>query len=86
LPLGIAYFSVFVTLFAVSLYSILTPVLELGFGMPLFTNWDAQYYLNGWVMPFIVVGGILLFVGTMHLAKVIGKMHGNLAKAMLVRE
>jgi uncharacterized membrane protein len=86
LPLGIAYFSVFVTLFAVSLYSILTPVLELGFGMPLFTNWDAQYYLNGWVMPFIVVGGILLFVGTMHLAKVIGNMHGKLAKAMLVRE
>jgi hypothetical protein len=86
LPLGIVYFTVFVTLFAVSLYFILNPVLQLGLGLPLFTNDNAQFYLNGWVMPFIVAGGILIFVGTMHLAKVTGNMHGKLAKAMLVRE
>jgi uncharacterized membrane protein len=86
LPLGIAYFTVFVTLFAVSVYLALSPLLQLGFGLPLFTSWDAQYYLNGWVMPFAVIGGILLFFATMHLATVFGNMHGKLAKAMLVRE
>jgi len=86
LPLGIIYFTLFVTLFAVSLYFVLTPILELSFGLPVFANGDSQYYLNGWVMPFAVIGGILLFVGTMHLAKVTGHMHGRLAKAMLVRE
>ena len=86
LPLGIIYFSVFITLFAISLYFIITPILEVGFGLPLFTNYGSQYYLNGWVMPVVVIGGILLFVVTMHLAKVTGNMHGRLAKAMLVRE
>jgi uncharacterized membrane protein len=86
LPLGIIYFSVFVTLFAVSLYMTVTPILELGLGLPLFTNNGAQYYFNGWVMPVVVIGGILLFVATMHLAKVTGNMHGKMAKAMLVRE
>jgi hypothetical protein len=28
---------------------------------------------------------MLLFVITMHLARIIGKLHGNLAKVMLVR-
>jgi uncharacterized membrane protein len=86
MPLGIVYFTVFVALFAVSLYLIASPLLQLGLGLPLFTNWDAQYYFHGWVMPLAVIGGILLFIATMHLAKVTGNLHGKMAKAMLVRE
>lgn len=86
LPLGIIYFSVFVTLIAMSLRCVVSPILQLGFGLPMFSYHDALYYLNGWVMPITVVVGILIFVLTMHLAKVIGNLHGRLAKAMLVRE
>jgi hypothetical protein len=86
LPLGIIYFTVFVTLFAVSLYMVASPVLELWLGLPFLTTNVARYYFNGWVMPFVVIGGILLFVATMHLAKVTGNMHGKMAKVMLVRE
>jgi hypothetical protein len=52
----------------------------------MFTNNGSLYYLNGWVMPIAVIAGILLFLLTLHLAKVIGNAHGKLAKAMLVRE
>jgi uncharacterized membrane protein len=86
LPLGIIYFTVFVTLMAVSLYLVVTPVLELAFGLPLFSNFDSTYYLNGWMMPVVIVLGILVFVLTLHLAKFTGNLHGRLAKAMLVRE
>jgi uncharacterized membrane protein len=86
LPLGIIYFSVFITLIALALGLIATPILELGFGFPLFTTSNTQYYLNGWLIPIVMIIGILIFVLTMHLAKVIGVMHGRLAKAMLVRE
>jgi uncharacterized membrane protein len=86
LPLGIIYFTVFITLIAVSLFLILQPVLELGFGLPLFTINGALYHLNIWPMPFVVVLGILIFMLTLHLAKFTGAMHGKLAQAMLIRK
>jgi uncharacterized membrane protein len=86
LPLGIIYFSVFISLIAVSLGLVATPVIELGFGLPLFTLENSQFYLNGWVMPIAVVVGILIFILTLHLVKFTGNIHGRLAKAMLVRE
>jgi len=33
----------------------------------------------------VVIAGILLATVTMHLAKYVGRMHGALAKALLVR-
>ena len=86
MPLGIVYFTVFITLIASSLYLIASPILELVFNLPLFTNWNTLYYFQGWVLPFAVIAGVLLFFLTLHLAKVIGNAHGKLAKAMLVRE
>ena len=86
LPLGIAYFTVFITLISISLGLVLTPILELVFNVPMFTNNGSLYYLNGWMMPIAVIAGVLLFFLTLHLAKIIGNLHGKLAKAMLVRE
>ena len=86
LPLGIVYFTVFITLISISLGLVVTPIKELVFNVPMFTINGSLYYLNGWVMPFAVIAGILLFFLTLHLAKVIGNAHGKLAKAMLVRE
>ncbi len=85
LPLGTFYFSVFVTLIATSLYMILIPVVQIIFNYPLFNIHGVGYYFPVWLMPFIVIGGILLLFGTMHLAKALGKLQGRLAKVMLVR-
>jgi hypothetical protein len=86
LPLGITYFTVFISLISVSLWLVASPISQLVFNLPLFTNWNTLYYFQGWVMPFAVITGILLFFLTLHLAKVIGNVHGKLAKAMLIRE
>ena len=86
LPLGIFYFTLFITLIAASLSLIVSPILELVFNLPLFTSWNTLYYLQGWVFPFAVIVGVLLFFITLHLAKLAGNLQGKLAKAMLVRE
>jgi hypothetical protein len=85
LPLGNFYFSVFVSLIATSLYLILIPVVQIIFNYPLFIIYGVGYYFPVWLMPFTVIGGILLLFGTMHLAKALGKLQGRLAKVMLVR-
>lgn len=86
MPLGIIYFTVIVTLIAVSLWGIVLPIAQFAFNIPVAQNFDTYYYLAGWLMPFTVIGGILLLTATMHLVKATGKMHGMLAKVMLVRE
>ena len=86
LPLGITYFTVFITLISTSLALVAAPIWSLAFNLPVFTNNGTQYILNGWVTPFLTVAGVILFFATLHLAKVICGLHGKLAKAMLVRE
>ncbi|MFC1957528.1 sensor domain-containing protein [Chloroflexota bacterium] len=84
LPLGTIYFSVFITLIALSLFGIAIPILQLGFDVPININ-GGSYYLAGWMLPLTVLAGILLATLTMHLAKYVGHMHGALAKTLLVR-
>jgi uncharacterized membrane protein len=86
MPLGIIYFTVLITLIAVSLGLIFKPVLELAWGIPSFVIGDYGYFTPTWLIPFAVIGGILLLFATMHLAKYIGRLHGMMAKTMLVRE
>ncbi len=89
LPLGTAYFSGTVTLLALSL-SLLVAPLALAFG------WTGPgIYLEGlhfaladsWLSALIafVTGIVLLFV-TLHLARLVGRFHGWLAKHLLVRK
>jgi len=86
LPLGIIYFCVVIVLIAVSLWCIALPVLQLAFNIPVVTNYSTYYYLAWYMMPLTVIAGVFLLTATMHLAKVIGRNHGKLAKFMLVRE
>jgi peptidoglycan/LPS O-acetylase OafA/YrhL len=86
LPLGIIYFTVLVTLIGTSAWFIISPIWQLVIGLPLVTVYPYEYYIAAWAMPLAVIGGILLLTATMHLAKVTGKGHGYLAKALLVRE
>jgi hypothetical protein len=83
--LGIIYFSVFVSLIAASLWLVFQPVIGLAWDVPSFVIGNYGYYTTGWVLPFSIIGGVLLLTATMHLVKLTGKMHGAWARLMLVR-
>jgi uncharacterized membrane protein len=84
LPLGILYFTIFAILLAFSLGFILAPVIELGFHTPLFTINNTAYFTPVWLLPLVVIAGFIIFFTTMHLAKLIGRIHGALAKSLLL--
>ena len=85
LPLGIIYFTILVTLTAISLSGIALPILQLGFDMPVSYVNGVSYYLATWMLPLTAIAGILLATLTMHLARYLGRQHGMLAKALLVK-
>lgn len=84
LPLGVVYFTVFVTFIAVDMGFIALPIAQ-AFGVPAFDISGTKYFVPGWLAPVLILGGFIGFVLTMHLAKWTGKMHSALAKALLVR-
>jgi len=83
LPLGVLYFSVFITLVSVSLAMISDPIFELVLDIPVF-DFPEVWWTPVWLMPFVVIAGAVLFLSTLHLAKAAGKLHGRLARTMLV--
>jgi uncharacterized membrane protein len=85
LPLGIIYFTVLISLIALSLALMAEPVLHYVFNVPFSETGHHAYYLPGWTMPFLVIGGFLLLIVTLHVARGIGRLHGRYAKKLLVK-
>jgi hypothetical protein len=83
-PLGIIYFFVIPTLFALSIKCAVYPLWFWGLGRPLVT-FSQPLYPPALSYPLVVAVGILLLFSSLHLAKFIGRMHGRFAKYMLVR-
>ncbi|WP_133499819.1 sensor domain-containing protein [Cognatilysobacter terrigena] len=86
LPLGIIYFTVAVTLLSIAAGFIAAPVLAL-FAWAGWAPFD-EFTISGvnyWGLPFVFVGGIVLLFATLHLARGVGKLHGQIAKTMLVK-
>jgi hypothetical protein len=87
LPLGIVYFTVAVTAMSVSL-GLIFGGLSLGlagFGIHVF---DTHWYIGDvafWEAPLALGIGVLGLFVTLHLARGIGKVHGLLAKHLLVK-
>ena len=86
LPLGILYFSVAVTLLSVALAFIFAPVAVLLDALG-WIGFSSTIEVSGgpYSLPFLFVGGILLLFTTLHLARAVGHLHGQLAKHLLVR-
>ncbi|MCK4652825.1 MAG: sensor domain-containing protein, partial [Candidatus Cloacimonetes bacterium] len=59
MPLGIFYFTLIITLFAVSLSFIAAPILELVFHLPMEIN-GTDAYTHKWLLPLLPVAGALL--------------------------
>lgn len=98
LPLGVAYFTIAVTGLIMSLSMIAAPIAVWTGLADMTTDVDGWLLLgstnpgNGittslmaWQLPLVLVAGFLLFFITLHVAKGIGKLHGLLAKHLLVR-
>jgi uncharacterized membrane protein len=86
LPLGVAYFTIAVTLLAVSLSFLASPLALLP-GMHL-NVWMFGFDLPAeapWLLPLLSLVGVALLVATMHVARGIGWLHGRLAKHLLVK-
>jgi uncharacterized membrane protein len=96
LPLGIAYFTVAVTGLTMALAFIAAP-LAAWLGIANIRSDVDGWMLIGdagngvttsvhaWELPLLFVGGFLLLFAMLHLVKGIGKLHGLLAKHLLVR-
>jgi hypothetical protein len=83
--LGIAYFTVFAVLIGLSVYLLAMPITVLVLDMPAYIILgDTEYLATDWSVPIFFLLGVLLLPTTMHLAKLVGKGHGALAKFMLV--
>lgn len=85
LPLGIVYFTVAVTLLAISLSFIWAPVAVLFSGSVPGIYIDGEQMLSLWATPLLALGGVLLLFATLHLARGIGHLHAMMAKHLLVR-
>ncbi len=97
LPLGIVYFTVAITVFSLALSMIAAPLLvwtglaEPGvttFGWTLVGWSDAgglSTSLPMWATPLALVAGVLGLFVALHLVRGIGRVHGAIAKQLLVR-
>jgi len=85
LPLGVFYFSFAVVGLAVSAAVIVLPIVLLLYDAGI-VNIDGNVVgaPPTAVLPLISVAGVLLLTVTMHLARGIGYLHGQLAKSLLV--
>ncbi len=92
LPLGIVYFTLTVTLLSVSVAFIAAPLAMLfrddswlSWPRQVTVDWGSGAHVPGWgdAIAMCVIGIVLLFA-TLHLARGLGRLHGYIAKHMLV--
>ena len=81
LPLGIVYFVIVVTGLSVSLSLVAAPLAVL-FGASL---WLGDGAMPVYLFPFVSLAGLALLLLTLHVCRGVGRVHGALAKYLLVR-
>jgi hypothetical protein len=86
MPLGVIYFSLIVTLFSVSISFMVAPLVQSITDFPLITIGWMHYYIPAWAAPLFLLVGFLVWTLTMHLGRLIGQLHGRMAKTMLVTD
>lgn len=84
-PLAWLHFLVVFVMFGFSIKSIFYPVWYWGLGRSLI-NIGQPFYPPAWSYPLVILAGIVVFFVTLHLAGLMGKIHGRFAKFMLVRK
>jgi multidrug transporter EmrE-like cation transporter len=92
LPLGVVYFTIAVTLIAVGVAFVVAPIASwTGLGEAWFHLGDVTLIgldgrtLQGLELVPVLLAGVLVLFATLHLARGIGRLHGLLAKHLLVK-
>jgi hypothetical protein len=90
MPLGIVYFTIMVTAISVSGGLLSVPAISWIFGNQAAIHIDCWPYWQQhhpiWLVGIIGLVGVLGLVGSLHLALGLGRLHGSLAKALLVKK
>jgi uncharacterized membrane protein len=85
LPMGVFSFVVFTVLMSISLTLLAAPITQAFFDEPLIHLYrDHFLYVPPWAFPLFWLAGLLDLLLVMHLARVLGRGYGAIAKAMLV--
>lgn len=87
LPLGLVYFTVAFTGMVLSLGLVVGGLAGLlaNFGLPISIDGDGMVNGTPWEAGLVMMAGTLLFFATLHLARLVGRVHGGLAKNLLVK-
>lgn len=84
MPLGSLYFTVVVVALTASLSTLAAPLIGLlGHGGVYVGNINLLDHL--WTWPLLMLAGALMLTASLHLARALGRLHGQLAKHLLVR-
>ncbi|MBI9045708.1 MAG: sensor domain-containing protein [Anaerolineaceae bacterium] len=85
-PLGTIYFCLFVTLISLGLSGFAAPIVQTILGIPIIQFGTHNYYIPTTMMPLWAFGGVIILTANMHLAKLIGRVHGAIARGLLISE
>ena len=85
LPLGIIYFTILVTGLAISLAFIAQPFGQIFWHLPVAQIDNVSFFVPVWCWPLEFAFGLFCLFVMLHLARGIGRMHGAIAKHLLVK-
>lgn len=83
LPLGTIYFTVTVTLLAISLGLVAAPVVQVWLRYPILSINGGTMLLPAQSLALMELLGLALLTATMHLIRTLGTLHGKYARALL---
>lgn len=86
LPIGVIYIFIWSFLVAGGIGMIAAPFVQEMSNVAVITLNSGPYLIPGALMPFWIIGGVLVVTIFLHLAKAVGKVHGKYAKFMLVAD
>jgi len=85
LPLGMVSFTFALMGIALSLSLVAAPIAHWVLHEPILVCFSQEYLLPAWILVLLPLGGVLGLAGTLHLALGLGRLHGALARTLLVR-
>ncbi len=84
MPLGVIYFTVAVTLLAVSLSLVVGPFLQAWHHFPVLMINGSAAFLSPEALAVLEIAGLALLTASLHLIRSIGGLHGRYARALLL--
>jgi uncharacterized membrane protein len=85
-PLGLVYSFGLLILMTFAVKFITYPVIGPAFDRGLINLGGQKYYTSVFLYPVVSLAGVIVLTLTLHLAKLVGNLHGRYAKSMLVRK